>query len=131
MERRERRGAELLEAALTLPVLLLVVAGIVDFGWYYSQQQSIQQAVRQGARIGVATSQEDDPPAAATQAAERALADAGLSVDVTVSASFATIPGGEQALEVQAEADYWGLWGLLSLPLEYGATTVMRMEEQP
>lgn len=44
------RGAALIELALILPVLLMVMVGIIDFGRAYSYQESIQGAAREGAR---------------------------------------------------------------------------------
>jgi Flp pilus assembly protein TadG len=45
------RGAVMLELALILPVLLMVMVGIIDFGRAYSYQESIQGAAREGARV--------------------------------------------------------------------------------
>lgn len=45
------RGAAAVEFALVLPILLLLVFGIVEFGRIYSIQTSITAAARQGARV--------------------------------------------------------------------------------
>jgi len=50
---RSARGAELVEFALILPVLLLVVAGIIDFGFLFQRYESLTNAAREGARVGV------------------------------------------------------------------------------
>jgi Flp pilus assembly protein TadG len=47
------RGAELVEFALVLPLLLLLVAGVIDFGFLFQQNQVITNAAREGARVGV------------------------------------------------------------------------------
>jgi Flp pilus assembly protein TadG len=47
------RGAELVEFALALPMLLLVFAGIVDFGLLLQRHQVLSNAVREGARLAV------------------------------------------------------------------------------
>jgi Flp pilus assembly protein TadG len=44
------RGAVLVEFALVIPVLLMVMVGIIEFGRAYSYQESIQGAAREGAR---------------------------------------------------------------------------------
>jgi Flp pilus assembly protein TadG len=49
----EERGAALVEFALTLPLLLVVIAGIVDFGFVFQRQEVITNAVREGARLAV------------------------------------------------------------------------------
>jgi Flp pilus assembly protein TadG len=43
-------GAAAVELALVLPILLLLVFGIVDFGRAYNAQISLTQAAREGAR---------------------------------------------------------------------------------
>jgi Flp pilus assembly protein TadG len=45
------RGAVMVELALILPVLLMVMIGIIDFGRAYSYQESIYGAAREGARV--------------------------------------------------------------------------------
>lgn len=50
--RRERshRGAAMLEFAIILPILLLLVMGIIQFGRAYNIVVSLQGAAREGAR---------------------------------------------------------------------------------
>jgi Flp pilus assembly protein TadG len=50
--RRRSRGQALVEFALILPVLVLVVFGIIDFGRYVHTQNSLNEASREGARAG-------------------------------------------------------------------------------
>jgi Flp pilus assembly protein TadG len=50
---RSERGAELIEFALVLPILLLVFAGIVDFAQMFQRYLTINNAAREGARIAV------------------------------------------------------------------------------
>ena len=47
------RGAELIELAIVLPILLLCLAGILDFGFLFQRYQGVTNAAREGARIGV------------------------------------------------------------------------------
>lgn len=48
----DERGQSVLEAALVLPFLLLLVAGIVDFGGAFNQYIMVTNAAREGARYG-------------------------------------------------------------------------------
>ena len=56
---RSQRGAALLEMALTLPLLLLVCVGILEFGRAYQTWQVITNAAREGARIAVLQGMDD------------------------------------------------------------------------
>lgn len=47
------RGAELIEFALVLPILLLLIAGVVDFGMMFQAYEVVTNAAREGARVGV------------------------------------------------------------------------------
>lgn len=50
---RSERGAELIEFALVFPLLLMVVLGIVDFGFLFQRMEVVTNAAREGARIAV------------------------------------------------------------------------------
>lgn len=45
-------GAAAVEMALVLPVLLIVMFGIIEFGFVFNAQISLTQAVREGVRVG-------------------------------------------------------------------------------
>jgi Flp pilus assembly protein TadG len=49
---RRERGAELFELALVLPMLLLLVAGAIDFAQGWSLRQILANGARDGARLG-------------------------------------------------------------------------------
>jgi Flp pilus assembly protein TadG len=51
--RRPERGAELIELALILPILLLTFAAIIDFALLFQRYLVISNAAREGARIAV------------------------------------------------------------------------------
>jgi Flp pilus assembly protein TadG len=46
-------GAELVEFALALPVLLLIMMGIIDFGLAFQRYEVLTNASREGARVSV------------------------------------------------------------------------------
>jgi Flp pilus assembly protein TadG len=49
--RSSERGAELVEFAMVLPLLLLVFGGIVDFGLMLQRLEVVTNAAREGARL--------------------------------------------------------------------------------
>lgn len=50
---RSARGAELIELALILPLLLLLLGGIVDFAFMFQAFEVLNNAAREGARVAV------------------------------------------------------------------------------
>jgi Flp pilus assembly protein TadG len=50
---RNEKGAQLVEFALVLPLLLLVILGIAEFGFMFQRYEVITNAAREGARIAV------------------------------------------------------------------------------
>ena len=61
MAKRNRRGAAIVEFAVVLPLLLLLLFGIIDFGWVFLVRQTLTNAAREGARVAVLrTSTADD-----------------------------------------------------------------------
>lgn len=67
--RMHDRGAAAVEFALVLPILLLLVFGIVEFGRIYNIQTTITAAAREGARV-MALDSGTDPTSDATAAAK-------------------------------------------------------------
>jgi Flp pilus assembly protein TadG len=57
---KDRRGQGLVEFALILPIFLLLLLGIVEFGRIISSQMIVSNASRTGARIAAVQDIEDD-----------------------------------------------------------------------
>ena len=51
--RGREQGATLVEFAIILPVIVLLIMGIIDFGGMYNDWQQLRQGVREGARYSV------------------------------------------------------------------------------
>jgi Flp pilus assembly protein TadG len=50
---RSERGAELIEFAVVMPILIFIIAGIFEFGMMFRALEAITNAAREGARVGV------------------------------------------------------------------------------
>ena len=50
---RRERGQSLVETAITLPLLLLMLMGIMEMGWYFYNQMSVENGSREGARYAI------------------------------------------------------------------------------
>ena len=58
--RSSERGAELVEYAIVMPLLLLVLFGMAEFGLFFQAYGVVSNAAREGARMGTLAC-EDDP----------------------------------------------------------------------
>ncbi|HEX6533500.1 MAG TPA: TadE/TadG family type IV pilus assembly protein [Gemmatimonadaceae bacterium] len=59
---RDERGALVLEFALIVPILFFIVFGIIDFGRAYFTMNSLEAAVREGARYAAVLEKPADAP---------------------------------------------------------------------
>jgi len=50
---RSERGSALVEAAITIPILLLITVGIFEVGRAYQTWQVVTNAAREGARVAI------------------------------------------------------------------------------
>jgi Flp pilus assembly protein TadG len=65
------KGQSMVELALVMPILLLVVCGIIDFGWLFSNNMITSYSCREGARLGTIVADQSD---AVTQVQNRVIA---------------------------------------------------------
>jgi Flp pilus assembly protein TadG len=93
------RGTAVVEFALVLPVLLLIVFGIIDFGRALNAQITLTEAAREGVRLA-ALGYSD----AAIQARVAAAASGLSGVTVTVAASCP--PGAGPAADAEVNVNY-------------------------
>jgi Flp pilus assembly protein TadG len=132
--RRDRqRGAAAVEFALVLPLLLTLVLGSIDWGWFFFIDQLVTNAAREGARAGSVlpprpTSTASQAEDAAEQAASAYLTRATLAPK-GVAASFTTVDGTD-AIQVTITYPVGSLTGFLSalMPANAAATAVMRWQ---
>jgi Flp pilus assembly protein TadG len=123
---RDDRAQALVEMALVLTILLLLLAGIIEFGRVFSAQLIVSHASREGARLGVI--KPDD-----TVIVARAMSAAGAldTTKVTVTISATSRERGEQ---ITVEVKYPVaivmpfVGSILSNPYTVCGVTKMRIE---
>lgn len=77
-------GVAALEFGLVLPLLMVLLMGIIDYGQVYFVRLSMTNAAREGARVGATRSADmAEPSAIAT--ANAYLANAGITAQVTAT----------------------------------------------
>jgi Flp pilus assembly protein TadG len=78
--RRRSRGQALVEFALVMPVFLLVLSGILDFGFMLYSRMTVISAAREGARVAAMTADSTTMSAAARSRAIASAANGGLTI---------------------------------------------------
>jgi Flp pilus assembly protein TadG len=93
--RRDQQGAAALEFAVILPLVMVVLFGIIEFGIAFTQTIALNNGARQGARLG-AVAESCDAILTETRSASQTLGvDQGLvSVSVSVRAPDGSVAGG-------------------------------------
>jgi TadE-like protein len=62
-----QHGQSLVELALMMPILLLILFGMMEFGFVFSHHMTLEYATREGARLGAALGNgTDDAPCSGT-----------------------------------------------------------------
>jgi Flp pilus assembly protein TadG len=104
---RSERGAALLEAAITIPMLLLISVGIFEFGRAWQTWQVLTNAAREGARLAVLP----DPTAGVPEARVREYMAGGelpgaQTAAVTVNRSSSITVNGAPVSASEVTIDY-------------------------
>jgi Flp pilus assembly protein TadG len=100
---RGERGASAVEFGLIIPILLILVLGIVEFGHAFQVQGTLSAAAREGARAMALRNDQSQAKAAVEAAA------AALNPDVTdaqISISPAACPAGTSTTNVRLTIHY-------------------------
>lgn len=105
-ERCGRRGAVMVEMALTLLLLLLLTLGLIEYGWLFLMQHKTANAARRGARIAILPFSTNDKVLTAIAAEmERAgIIDSGYSV--TLSPADISLPYPSEIISVEITVPY-------------------------
>jgi len=135
---RSERGAELIEFAIVAPILIFIIAALVDFGMMLRAYEAVTNAAREGARVGVLPGY-DTPDVQAR--VDAYLAAAGLTGTRTTNVTNQTVatPAGTfaaRSVNVQYGYQFAVLGGFAPLfggnfgTINLNAVAVMRTETQ-
>lgn len=137
-ESSSERGQVLVEFVLVLPILLVLVVGIIEFGNAWRTSQMITNIAREGARLAVVPDSPDQ--AGVEQEVEDKITEAGLDVNrATVYAGVCkNCSGDPDTVTVDYQYDFIFFGPVMNLMLsgsgdEYGgitlsSTSIMRNE---
>ena len=124
-----RRGTAVVEMAVVTPLLLLLIFGIMEFGWVFMMEQTITNATREAARVAILQGSTDtDVRTRFTQA----MAPTGITVDTSML-TISRTTGESPIVTVKASMPYSKVslvGSLLGLNLSkmIGSTCSMRAE---
>ncbi len=141
---RKDDGASAVEFALVLPILLMLLFGVVDYGWWFGETLGLRSGVREAARLGAvnevvpAASSADAVKAVMLQRSPQLSSDAAaLAVAVRIYGPGATgeIPGTGSTLLICATFPGESITGLgdvlYPFPDDQAASATMRLEKTP
>ena len=118
---RSARGAELIELALVLPILLLMFAGIVEFAIMFQRYLVVSNAAREGARVAVLPGYaQADVQSRVTAYMHNGTGDTSLSPTTVLTLVTITPPGGAPPfpaaqVSVSITHSYWLMGGVSAL----------------
>ncbi len=133
--RKSRRedGQAMVEFALILPVFLLILCGIIDFGWLFYNQLSLNNACREGARYAVVHTAEDADTQAIINHIEKTTTTvfANDGVDITVEYTSPADPtSGDIRVNLEADISFFTpvLSTILGKEKTITSTVIMKVE---
>ena len=109
-----------MEFALVLPLLVLMLLGMMDYGWYFFVEINTSAAAREGARTATTFPGSCPNPAASSAAASAVtsrIADIGYAATTTVTTTCSTLADGDPQFEVQVQVLFPQLTGFTLLPM--------------
>jgi hypothetical protein len=127
------RGAAQIEMALVLPVLMLFIYGIMEYGWMFYHRTSVQEALRQGCRLGATLDPEaDDIQAEVETTTMDALAGLGINCDDVPCTVQTEVVGTHptEAIECRGWVVYQPLIRLVPTPERLSAGYMYYLEVQ-
>lgn len=83
---KKENGQAVVELAITLPILIMILCAIIDFGWLFNNQIMIDNCSREGARYAIVHSSET---VATIKNYTRSVAPSYLSDALTINVVYA------------------------------------------
>ena len=123
---RSQRGQSLTEFALALPILVLLLFAVIQFGIVFNNYVTLTDATRAGARKGTVGRQVTNPQSSVINAVRSSATDLKQS-DLSITVTSTWKPGAD----VTVTATYPYSIKLLGLPVKSGrlsSTTTERVE---
>ena len=125
---RNRRGTQVVEFALVLPLLLGIVFSSIDMAWWFTSQHVLDICVQDGAFAGALESQSGDPNQTAEDYASTRWAEFPLQGTPTFVASRSGTP---ETLTLVGTMPYEPLIGMWFATSTVDVTVTHYMEDQP
>lgn len=112
----DSRGAVLIETAILLPVLLMLLVGIINYGLFFMAAHAVQQAANEGARASLAGLDSSERNTLAGEAVQQSLAAAGVVNPALVTTTF-SVSGGFYTVRISYDVARTRLFASAFLPL--------------
>ena len=127
---KRRRGLETVEAALLLPIVLLITFGALKYGWIFLKSQQLANAARQVARVAIRPNDRTVDINTMFSALMTQANITGATCDVTPGGG---LQGVGEAVSVQvtvatANVDILPMPGFIPTPDNLGTTVTMSKE---
>ena len=126
----DERGAAAVEFALVAPLFIMLVMGMLDYGYYFYLDLICSNAAREAARQGAVAGTTGDATGDAVAKGTAILSAAGLDIGPNQpSVSVAAAPSAaDRAVTVTVSGDFTPLVGFVPVPDRLEAIATMRFE---
>ena len=142
MAGRDREGgASLVEFAMIMPLIIILLLGIIEFGWVFGQYNDVRHGAREGARLGAVNAGDntallndtcdsmDLTSPASVEFVDGSGGSTGSTGSITVVATPASLSGlglievflpatleSEIEFRLEQDSDAWGSFGPTACP---------------
>lgn len=124
-----RRGNAAIEFALAGSLVLILLLGLMEWGWLLYHWFGLQRASQAGARLAAVTDTESDPAIAARQAVEASLRQWGIDPNAADVTTSLTGDVGTRVVSVRVTIEDDELIGLVPTPDRNTAQASQHYEE--